>query len=83
MSNKSIRVEVSGAGAGPGHVGLVDRVLPRKEVEQLLGVSTSNFYRDIRHQLPIVQLSRRRIGVRVSDLNAWLRRKTSPPTSGA
>lgn len=68
--------------AGLDRAGEIDRVLSRKEVERLLGISTSGFYRAVRHDIPIVQISKRRIGVRASDLDAWLRRQTHTPSDG-
>jgi predicted DNA-binding transcriptional regulator AlpA len=51
-----------------------ERVLSFPEVIEGLGVSRANFYRRIKPQLPIVQLSPRRFGVRESDYQAFLER---------
>jgi predicted DNA-binding transcriptional regulator AlpA len=61
----------------------VDRVLPLAEVERVLAVSHSTFHRAIRPTLPVVQLSSRRLGVRMSDLRKWQDAKIQAPVRAA
>lgn len=49
-----------------------DRVLSFAECQHRLGVSKATFWRNLRHKLPVVQLSERRFGVRESALQRWL-----------
>ncbi len=48
-------------------------------VRRDLGVCKSTFQRHVRHSLPIVRISERRLGVRQSDLDAWKAARTSRP----
>lgn len=49
-----------------------DRVLTFEECRRVLGISKATFHRRLRHQLPVVQLSERRFGVRLSSLARFL-----------
>jgi predicted DNA-binding transcriptional regulator AlpA len=49
-----------------------DRVLTFEECRQVLGISKATFHRRLRHKLPVVQLSDRRFGVRLSSLQRFL-----------
>ncbi len=60
----------------------VDRVYSRREAEQILNVSSNTFYRHIRYQIPIVQYSARRIGIRASDLAQWVENHLITPKAG-
>jgi predicted DNA-binding transcriptional regulator AlpA len=60
----------------------LDRIYTRREVEDMLGISTSTFYRRVRYGLPVVRFSLRRIGIRASDLGRWLNDHTSRGREG-
>jgi predicted DNA-binding transcriptional regulator AlpA len=51
-------------------------VLSFSEIINILGISKPTFFRSIKTQLPIVYISKRRQGVRASDLETWLQKKT-------
>lgn len=53
------------------------RILSPREVCAVLGVSLASWNRNFRRQLPVVQLSSRRIGVWNTDLEAFLARQTA------
>jgi predicted DNA-binding transcriptional regulator AlpA len=51
--------------------GMADPVLTFKYIKADLGISHATFHRGPRRQLPVVQISDRRLGVRRSDYEAW------------
>jgi predicted DNA-binding transcriptional regulator AlpA len=53
-----------------------DRVLSFIEVCEIIGCSKKHFHCAIKHQLPVIMISARMRGVRSSDLDAWLQKKT-------
>ena len=53
----------------------LERVLSFSEVIGSLGISKATFFRRVKKQLPIVELSDRRRGVRESDYVAYLERR--------
>jgi predicted DNA-binding transcriptional regulator AlpA len=53
-----------------------NRVLSFGEIIDILGISKPTFFRSIKPQLPVVYISKRRQGVRASDFEAWLQKKT-------
>ena len=55
-----------------------DPVLGFEFVKTDLGISHATFFRTIRHQLPTIQLSTRRFGVRKSDYDAWKQSRIRP-----
>ena len=55
-----------------------DPVLGFEFVKADLGISHATFFRTVRHQLPIIQLSTRRFGVRKSDYDAWKQSRVRP-----
>jgi predicted DNA-binding transcriptional regulator AlpA len=57
----------------------LESVLSFAEVIGSLGISKATFFRRLRKQLPIIQLSDRRLGVRESDYVAYLERRASRP----
>lgn len=54
----------------------LDRVLSFTEVCEIIGCSKKHFHCAIKHQLPVIMISARMRGVRSSDLDAWLQKKT-------
>ena len=48
-----------------------DPVLTFEYIKGDLGISHASFFRSVRHELPIMQISPRRFGVRRSDYEAW------------
>jgi hypothetical protein len=48
-----------------------------------LGCSKSTFHRGPRHELPVVQISPRRLGVRKSDFDRWKASKIQAPVRAA
>ena len=55
-----------------------DPVLGFEFVKADLGISHATFFRTVRHQLPIIQLSTRRFGVRKSDYEMWKQSRVRP-----
>ena len=58
--------------------GSADPVLTFEYIEADLGISHATFHRGPRRQLPVVQISDRRLGVRRSDYEAWKARRVMP-----
>ena len=48
-----------------------------------LGCSKATFHRGPRHELPVVRISERRLGVRKSDYEAWKASKIQAPARAA
>jgi hypothetical protein len=58
--------------------GAADPVLPFSFIKADLGVSHATFHRSVRHELPVVQISDRRLGVRRSDYEKWKASRVRP-----
>lgn len=59
--------------------GASDPVLTFEFIKRDLGIAHATFHRGPRHELPVIQISARRLGVRRSDYEAW---KASRVTGG-
>ena len=58
--------------------GSADPVLTFEYIKADLGISHATFHRGPRRQLPVVQISDRRLGVRRSDYEAWKAGRVMP-----
>jgi predicted DNA-binding transcriptional regulator AlpA len=60
-----------------------DPVLPFEYLISDLGCSKATFHRGPRHELPVLQISQRRLGVRRSDYEKWKASKIQAPVRAA
>ncbi|WP_191057564.1 hypothetical protein [Geminicoccus harenae] len=60
-----------------------DPILSFDELIADLGCSKATFHRGPRHELPVVQISERRLGVRQSDYERWKASKIQAPARAA
>ena len=55
-----------------------DPVLSFAYIQSDLGICRGTFFRHVRHFLPIMRISKRRLGVRKSDYENWKAARTKP-----